>query len=142
MKKEQLHDAMVNFQYLEFMLRGAIEKYEQLIRDQVKDYFEYPYDQKAIDNMALGKLAERYSKYTSNKKFKAQVESVIVARNKLAHAMFVKAEFLGDESGNKLSSQIEDIYKASELASTLGDMVIEQTQYIYFDPYEEKWIKS
>jgi hypothetical protein len=141
-KKEQLHDAMVNFQYLEFMLRGAIEKYEQLIRDRVKDYFEYPYDQKKIDNMTLGKLAEQYSKYTKNGAFKARVDTVIAARNKLAHAMFVKAEYLCDELGDELSSQIEDIYKASRVASDLGDMVVEQTQHINFDLYEEKWIKS
>jgi len=142
MKKEQLYEAMVNFQYLEFMLRGAIEKYEQLIRDQVQDYFEYPYDQNSIDTMALGKLAEMYSKYTGNKPFKSEVNAVIKARNKLAHAMFVKADHLSEMLGEQLVNEIDEIHKASEVASNLGDYVVEQTQHIYFDPHENKWIKS
>ena len=141
MKKEQLHEAMVNFQYLEFMLRGAIEKYEQLIRDQVKEYCEYPYDQNAIDKMALGKLAERYAQYASDKKFKSKVDSVIKARNKLAHAMFVKAEHLSDELGVELEVEINEIYQASEVASALGDQVVEYMQHIYFDQNKQIWEK-
>ncbi len=141
MKKEKLHEAMVNFQLLEFMLRGALEKYEQLIRDQVKEYFEYPYDQKAIDKMALGKLADLYSKYTDNKAFKAQVDLIITARNKLAHAMFVKVEHFDDELGIDLDNEIDEIYKASEMADGLASDVFEQTQHLYFDPFENKWVR-
>lgn len=142
MKKEQLHEAMVNFQYLEFMLRGAIEKFEQLIRDQVKDYFEYPYNQNAIDKMALWKLAEKYSQYTNDKNFKSKVDSVIQARNKLAHAMFVKAEHLSGELGVELEVEIDEIHQASEVASALGDQVVEYMQHVYFDPYNQKWTKA
>jgi hypothetical protein len=142
MKKEQLHEAMVNFQYLEFMLRGAIEKFEQIIRDEVKEYFEYPYDQNAIDRMALGALAEQYSKYASDKKFKTQVGLVIQARNKLAHAMFVKAEHLSEKLGVELEIEINEIHKTSEVAAALGDIVVEHMQHIYFDPHEQKWIKA
>ena len=130
---------MINFQYLEFMLRGAIEKFEQLIWDQVKDYFEYPYNQNAIDKMTLGKLAERYSQYTSDKNFKSQVDLVIQARNKLAHAMFFKAEYLSGELDVGLGVEIDGIHLASEAASTLGDQVFEYMQHVYFDPYLQKW---
>jgi len=142
MKKEQLYEAMVNFQYLEFMLRGAIEKFEQLIRDKVKNYFEYPYSDNAINKMALGKLAEKYSQYTKDKKFKLKVDSIIKARNKLAHAMFIKAEHLSEELGIELEEELNEIQQASEVAATLGDQVVEFMQHIYFDPFEQKWTKS
>ena len=135
MKKEQLHEAMVNFQYLEFMLRGAIEKFEQLIRYKVKDCFEYPYNEKAINKMTLGKLAEKYSQYTEDKKFKREVDSVIQTRNKLAHAMFIKAEHLSEELGVELEEELDEIQQASEVAATLGDQVVEFMQHIYFDPF-------
>ena len=133
---------MVNFQYLEYMLRGAIEKYEEIIRDQVKKYFDYPNNQRTIDRMTLGKLGERYSKYTNNPDFKKNVDVITESRNKLAHAMFVKAEHLAEELGEELVGEINKIYEASELAADLADLVVEQTQHIYFDSDEEKWVKT
>jgi hypothetical protein len=143
MINDKLHEAMVNFQYLEFMLRGALKKYEQLIRDLVNDYFEYPYDEEesAISNMSLVPLAKKFSKYINDKTFISKVEKINRARNRLAHAMFIKAEYLKDNAHKEIASEIDEIFEDSNLAVSLGDFVMQQSDHINFDIFAKKWIK-
>ena len=131
---------MVNFQYLEFMLRGAIKKFESLIRDQVSEALSYPYSQKKIDKMALGSLADQYSIYTSDKDFKTEVDVVISARNKLAHAMFMKVDFRLDNSEETLIKEVDEIFAASEKAADLAEDVIMKMQHIYYDHFSNEWV--
>jgi hypothetical protein len=55
--------------------------------------------------------------------------------------MFVKVEHFDDELGIDLDNEIDEIYKASEMADGLASDVFEQTQHLYFDPFENKWVR-
>lgn len=139
---QKLHEAMVNFQYLEFMLQGAIMKFESILRDKVSYFFIYQVDEKEINKMGLSKLAEKYSIYTGDKSFKQRVDSVVNSRNRLAHALFIKAEHMKDDLGEGLQQTLEETLKHSEEAESLANEVIMRMQHIYFDPHENIWVKD
>ena len=136
--KEDIYDAMVNFQYLEFILRHAVVTFEQMIRDHVTEFMAYPVDEKRIDKMGLGELAKIYAKYAENEEIGDRIKAILESRNKLAHALFRKTEYEGDQ--NETAGIIEKALEDSNHANSLADAVFEHIQYFFFDPFENKWV--
>jgi len=136
---EKLHEAMYNFQYLELMLREAIRTFETLIEFKMKGILHYPVDESAIDNLALGQLADRYAKYTGNSKFRTDVKKVITARNRLAHRLFLSVETYNDPLSEGIGKKVEEALADSNKAASLADDVFELMQHYYFDPITHDW---
>jgi hypothetical protein len=136
---KKLYEAMYNFQYLELMLREAVRTFETLIEFKMKGILHYPVDESAIDKLALGRLAERYAKYTKNNKFRADVEKVITARNRLAHRLFLSVEAYSDSLSDGIGEEVEAALADSNKAASLADDVIELMQHYYFDHQTQDW---
>jgi len=140
MKKLQLdqkvYEAMVNFQYLEFMLKGAIIQFESIIARKVSDVMQYQVNDSKINKLGLSKLAELYSQYTGDNNFNKRINDIISSRNRLAHVLFIKAEYLGDQKDIKLDDDIDEVLKHSMMADNMADEVIMYMQNQY-NPAEE-----
>ncbi len=139
---QNLCEAMVNYQYLEFMLQGAISHFESIIEHKVSGIMQYPVNVNNINNLGLCKLAELYGKYTGDSNFKERVKRIARSRNKLAHALFLNAENFDDPDLREVNieSEVNEVLKQSLLADCMASEIIMYMQNI-FDPSVEEFEK-
>lgn len=129
---DKIREAMVNFQYLEMMLKNAIIRIEQVIQTKVEPEIFFSADEDRINKMTLVSAAEKFGAYMKDADFKKKVGAIAHSRNKLAHRMFLSVEFKmdGDE---EILKEVDAIHKASETASNLADYVMDKSQHIAVD---------
>lgn len=56
---------------------------EKIIQKNVASYFQYNYNRKDIENFALGKLVERYSKMSNNHSLVTQIPELMKERDNI-----------------------------------------------------------
>ena len=79
---------LIDFQFIEECLKMSITTADKIIQKNVAPYFQYNYNRKDIENFALGKLVERYSKMSNNHSLVTHIRELMKERDNIAHKGF------------------------------------------------------
>ena len=119
-------NALAGFQLIEESLKGYIEFYHETVRRFLPEEIAYDYSRKDVQDAALGKLTNVFSKITKNRQLISDLRSLQRMRDELAHTALI--ELFGSppsspffehktselvELGQRLSSILGQINKAS-----------------------------
>lgn len=84
-----LNKVLTDFQFIEECLKMYITYTDKIIQINVSSYFPYKYNRKDVENFALGKLTDKYSKISNNTSLVKELQAVMKQRNDLAHKGFL-----------------------------------------------------
>jgi len=86
-----LNECLTCFQYLEEALKDVLRTAEKIVSYRVKGYL--PYDPtpgiESVQNCALGRLIDKYSRYCDDKPLIAELKEFKKQRDELAHRGFL-----------------------------------------------------
>lgn len=80
-----LQMALSDFQFIEEGLRMYISSAYELIRRSVSERLPFHFDYSDVKNDALGRLINKYLKFSNNKELGAQLRESLEHRNGIAH---------------------------------------------------------
>jgi len=125
---DNLSRVLMNFQYIEEMLKFYIQDCDKIIQKSVKNSFHYSLQAKKIDKMPLGRLIDEFSRRTNRKDFVKALKKFNEIRNEVAHTGYLLT--VGDQKDtdklNVLSQRLAKIAKA--LKSCIKELMLEYSR--------------
>lgn len=110
-----LQMALVDFQYIEECLRLYIYVSYDFIRHKVSDTIPFKFDIPDLEKDALGKLIEKYSKFSNNDILISELRNLLPERNKIAH----RGLLLSHKEQNDVAHLDEQTKRLTELHQRL-----------------------
>lgn len=108
--------AITRFQLLEQELKMYLVVANNRIREEVSKIFEYRYNQDAIFNMPLKRLAHQFRVHGGDPELAKRIEGLVDARNRVAHEGFVTVpeEVFGDLSAIHVKSRLSEMKEVAK----------------------------
>jgi hypothetical protein len=115
--------ALAGFQLIEEGLKTYVGQFHETVRKLLPAEIAYLHSQTDIQDAALGKLVNVFSKINSNKQLVAQLRALVKTRDELAHKAFLHlygTRPAAEELASKTSTFIEVAALVGELLRSLN----------------------
>lgn len=83
--KNAIFDALIQFQFIESLLKDCIILSNKVIHEKTKDILDFTYSEERLNEKALQALCGAYRRLTKNKSLIDRIKSKSKYRNNIAH---------------------------------------------------------
>jgi hypothetical protein len=136
---KQLTLCMLQYQYIEFALRGCIVRYHATAKFRLDGYLPYEVPLEAIDGAALGLLVKWFKLFSTNIALVKELNKLKVERDRLAHQGFV---FTYEEQNNdailsEKTKELEGAHRRAEECFARVHAELEQAEQVVQRAYSD-----
>ena len=138
---DSLPSALLEFQYLETMLKFYIRDCDKIIQKSVKNSFHYSVREKEIEKMSLRRLIEEFSRRSNRKDIISALRILNKHRNMIAHTAYL-VTFEDQKNSEKMEFHTQRIKKVTKLVNECMKQIIRESSKVKNEPIPEDLLKQ